>query len=166
MKMKAESTTKTGMYSPWVVFVNQIKALFANDPDVDVEYHSDEQTINLYVADSDKADALMKIMPMSKKFGNITVYVRVIPANDNNGEYLAKCFETAFYGNDAFSHLTTVKDAFMSNPLSYCVFKKEVVQYPNDNIFDEHGVCSTLYQDLAHDIFGDVHGVFFCTDTE
>ena len=156
------SAKKTGMYSPWEVFHNQIKALFANDPDVDVEYHSDEQTINLYVADSNKADALMKIMPMSKEFGNITVYIRVIPANDNNGEYLAKCFETAFYGNDAFSHLTTVKDAFVSNPLSYCVFKKEVVQYPNDNIFDEHGICSTLYQDLAHEIFGDVHGVFFC----
>ena len=160
------SVKKTGMYSPWEVFHNQIKALFANDPDVGVEYNSEEQTINLYVADSDKADALMKIMPMSKEFGNITVYIRVIPANDNNGEYLAKCFETAFYGNDAFSHLTTVKDAFVSNPLSYCVFKKEVVQYPNDNIFDEHGICSTLYQDLAKEIFGNVHGVFFCTDTE
>ena len=25
---------------------------------------------------------------------------------------------------------------------------------------------SPLYQNLAHDIFGDVGGVFFCTDTE
>ena len=159
-------TSKVKMYSPWVVFANQMKALFAKDPDVKVEYDSEMQTITLYVDDVDKADALMKILPMTKDFGTTKIYIRVIPANENSGEYLARCFELAFMGNEAFSHLTTVPDAFMSNPLSYCTFKKEVVQYPNDNIFDEHGICSTLYQNLAHDIFGDVGGVFFCTDTE
>ena len=27
-------------------------------------------------------------------------------------------------------------------------------------------IKALLHQDLAHEIFGDVHGVFFCTDTE
>ena len=50
--------------------------------------------------------------------------------------------------------------------MTYVVFKKEVVQYFNDSLGDIHGVCSTLMQDIAKDIFEDTEGVYFCTDTE
>ncbi len=156
---------KTSVYSPWVVYYNQIKALFEKDPDITTEFNADDLVIVIKVDNMEKAEALAKIMPMSKSFGGIMVSIRVVPANANVGEYLADCFETAFTGNDAFSHITMVPDVF-SNPMSFCVFKKEVVQYPDDNIFDEHGVCSTLYQDIAKKIFGEVDGVFFCTDVE
>lgn len=156
---------KTGVYSPWVVYYNQIKALFDGDPDITTEFDTDNLAIVIKVANTEKAEALAKIMPISKGFGGVTVSIRVVPANVDPGRYLADCFETAFTGNEAFSHVTMVPDVF-TNPMAFCVFKKEVVQYPDDNIFDEHGVCSTLYQDIAKKIFGEVDGVFFCTDVE
>ena len=44
-----------------------------------------------------------------------------------------------------------------------CVFAKEVVQYWNDSLSDPYGKVSTLYQDIAKDIFEDTDGVMFCT---
>ena len=48
--------------------------------------------------------------------------------------------------------------------MRYVLFKKEVVQYDSDDISDFHGVCSTLYQDLAKEIIGEDEGIYFCTD--
>lgn len=164
--VKVKVNNDVGIYSPWVVYYNKIKALFEKDPDVKTDFDQDNMVITLWVNDGDKADALAKIMPMTKTISdNTKINIRVIPENDNNDDYLARWFETAFQGNGAFSHVSHAPQVF-SNPISFCVFKKEVVQYPNDNIFDEHGVCSTLYQDIAKDVFENVDGVFFCTDTE
>lgn len=44
------------------------------------------------------------------------------------------------------------------------LFKKEVVQYFTDNLGDYNGYRSTLYENIARDIFGDIVGVFFCTN--
>jgi hypothetical protein len=56
-------------------------------------------------------------------------------------------------------------------PLTYVVFKNRVVQFFNDNLNDPHGVISTLYQDIADEIFADMPyqahgGIAYCTDVE
>ena len=54
-------------------------------------------------------------------------------------------------------------------PFTYVVFKNCVVQFFNDNLNDPHGVLSTLYQDIAREVFGDcgmAGGVAYCTDVE
>lgn len=50
----------------------------------------------------------------------------------------------------------------------YVVFKNCVVQFFNDNLNDIYGNISTLYQDIAREIFADAEweGVFYCTDVE
>lgn len=53
---------------------------------------------------------------------------------------------------------------YISNPIAYCSFKKEVVQYPADDLSSETGLKSTLYEDLAREIFENTDGVYFCTD--
>lgn len=164
MSIKRKSNP-AGVYAPWIIFSRQVEALFSKDPEIKFEYDDSEKEIILYVYNPDKEDALRHILPSSRQFGNIVVKLTIIPG-ELNGDYKAKYFERAFTGNDAFDHLSTVESAFSSNPISYCVFVKEVVQYPNDNIGDEHGVCSTLYQDLAKEVFGEVDGVFFCTDVK
>lgn len=57
---------------------------------------------------------------------------------------------------------------FAINSFTYVVFEKEVVQYWNDNLADYNGLTSTLYQDLAKEIFEDANldGVYFCTDED
>ena len=73
-------------------------------------------------------------------------------------------FEAALEGNTALSFIRTIS-GIMSNPITYVVFKKAVVQYYTDDLGDYFGIHSTLFQDVAKDVFGDPDGVFFCTDT-
>lgn len=155
------------MYSPWIIFKNQVEKMFEKDPEVHVEYDEDDNNIKLFVDNAEKAEALNKILPMRKTFGNVEIKITVVPANGEDERM--KYVKTAFHGNGALSHLTTIQDIppmHMSNPITYCVFKKEVVQYNADNLGSESGVASTLYEDLAREIFGSIGGVYFCTDTE
>ena len=145
---------KINIYAPWVIFYRQIEAFFAKDSEVKVSYDEKTTTITVRVDNAEKANALRVIMPPSRSFGNITVRVNVVPSNFT--ELPAKFFQTAFEGNEAFSHMTTVEeipDFYISNPISYCSFKKEVVQYPADDLSSETGMKSTLYEDLAREIF-------------
>ena len=154
---------KIKMSPPWVGFFRKMEALFKNDPDITIRYIKDPITIKLYINNQSKAEALMDLLPLKKNFGNVDVYIQVIPENNGVKENKASLFKKAFDGNPAFSYMIDLEDVFV-NPIHYCVFKKEVVQYWDDNLADPHGKVSTLYQDLAYDIFKDTDGVIFCTD--
>ena len=54
----------------------------------------------------------------------------------------------------------------MTNPLHYVVFKNRVVQYWSDNLGDINGNTSTLYENIARDVFGETDNVCFNTDTK
>ena len=155
------------MYSPWVIFSKQIEKLFERDPEIKLEFNDDRTEIKLRVDNPEKADALSRLLPAQKKFGNVEVKITVIPSNDES--YKAKYVKKAFEGNEAFSHFKTVSDipgVHISNPISYCVFKKEVVQYGADDLGSESGMASTLYENLADEILGPIDGVYFCTDAK
>lgn len=72
-------------------------------------------------------------------------------------------YKAAFEGNAAFNYLETVEGVF-TNPISYVVFANEVVQFFNDDLNDIHGLKSTLYEDIARDVFEKKDGMCFCTD--
>lgn len=154
---------KTKMSAPWVRFYRELEALFSADPDVTVHYYDDKNEVKLFVDDSTKAEALSKLLPNKKNFGNVELLITVVPANDTYYDKV-KLFKDAFYGNPNLKSLQYID--ILSNPITYLVFKKEVVQYYNDDLGDVNGICSTLYQDIAKNIFGEVDGVFFCTDVE
>ncbi len=152
---------EVGISSPWVTFAREVKALFEKDPEIRVEYDNDEPGLKVYVANSSKADALGKLLPEEKRFGNVKLAVSVIPANE--GESRADLFRRAFAGNAAVTGFETIQDVF-ANEISYVIFEPEVVQFFNDNLGDVNGLCSTLYQDVANVVFDENHdGVFFCT---
>lgn len=149
---------------PWAIFYREIEALFGQDPDIKVEYDEDEIEVKLFVEDPQKADALSKLLPTEKFFGGVCLKITVIPADVSNGDSTAKLIETAFKGNPAFKGVSSV-DMFAST-MNYVVFKKKVVQFYSDNLADAHGVTSTLYENIARDIFGNTQGIYYCTDTE
>lgn len=154
--------------SPWITLYREIKAIFSEDPDIEVEYDEDRMEINLFVNNQDKAKAICTILPTYRSFGNITVFINVIPSNDEeDGSYVLReekvtfrTFERAFDGNPAFAYLYRADKL----PINYIVFKNCVVQYFNDALNDAYGICSTLYQEIAKDIFGQHEGIYFCTD--
>ena len=147
--------------SPWVLFYREIEAMFKEDPGVRVIYDEESNIVKLYVDGDEKANALAELLPTEKEFGNVTLRIEVIPSNCLGVS--AVSFEKAFEGNAALSYIKTVKGIF-SNNITYIVFKNKVVQYFDDSLSDVNGLCSTLYQEIAKDIFGCRDGIFFCTD--
>lgn len=159
-----DMTEELRLSSPWVTFHHALVALFAEDPDVRIECGEgdDDVSIRVYVEGVAKADALSKLLPTERTFGNVTVPVTVIPANDE--PTTEELFRTAFEGNPALSYCATV-DGVMTNPITYVVFRNCVVQYWNDNLGDINGNVSTLYQDIAKDVLSEApSGALFCTD--
>ena len=152
---------KMKLSPPWVEYYRKIEAMFGPDPDIRVEFDEDEMHIKLYVESHEKAAALDELLPVQKDFGNVSVFIEVIPANDEPKriDYIKRAFE----GNPAFSYATTI-EGIMSNPISYVVFKPEVIQFWNDNMGDPHGITSTLMADIAKEIIGEDEGVIFSTD--
>lgn len=155
---------------PWITYVNEVNALFGPDPDVRITYDNNAYSLKLYVEDSRKADAINTLISGYKSFGNIEVCTEVIPANNrvDLGTITDKeLFDIAFDRNPVYAFSKEIVGP-LSNKLTYVVFKNKVVQFFNDNLDDIHGIISTLYQDIADDIFEGccLHGVFYNTDVE
>ena len=150
------------MVSPWIGYYKEIESLFQEDPTVKVKYDDSKNTIKLYVEDEEKADALAQLLPNRKVFGNITVNIDVIPANKIETPKI-DLFRKAFEGNCAVAFIETI-DNVSSNAFHFVVFQPEIVQYYNDDLSDINGLRTTLYQDIAKEIFGEREGIYFCTD--
>ena len=153
---------------PWNTYYSEVEELFKHDPKVNVVFDSDNYEIKFYVDDAAKADAMTMLLPTEKVFGNIKVKITVIPANDVVADHvefdgIADMYATMFDGNEAVEQVHTATLPGSVYTFNYVIFKNKVVQYFNDDLSDAHGLCSTLYQDIAKRIFGEDAKVFFCT---
>ena len=156
-----EEKKRVGLASPWTRFFKEVAALFAKDPDVDVIFNGKTPEIKLLVNDQIKANALSKIFPQTKKFGNVELKITVVPANAAEEDPM-ELFRKAFYGNEAVQEFIQIKSEF-GLAANYIVFIPEVVQYWADNMGNPDGFESTLYENIAKDVFDTNAAVFFTT---
>ena len=151
--------------APWQIYYKELCLLFEQDEEVRIVYDTDQQIISIYVDNAAKADAMAAALPTEKEFGNVTLTIVVVPANKSNlRRTRGTVYEDLFYKNPIVNDVVTI-DGILTNPITYVIFKKEVVQYFNDDLGDAHGMCSTLYQDIAKRIFESENSVHFCTST-
>jgi len=141
---------KLTVSAPWFIHYRKLQAMFLEDPQVTVKFDQDNYEVKLYVDDADKAEALGKILRNSIDYGTITLKVTVIPPNytDTN---IRDLYEKALEGNGAVSD-------YLTNQVigkNYVIFKNEVVQYFSDDLSKANSVTSTLYENIAEDIFID-----------
>ena len=158
---------------PWITFIHKLEALFDPDPQIAFNYSDDEDgpSIILAVADGDKATALTKLLPTHKVFGSIVLTIDIDCAHMSNRAFVnqKELFEVAFKGNPVFAYaVSPSEEGYWFFDTTYIVFKNHVVQFFNDNLNDCHGIISTLYQDIAMEVFEDanLHGVYYNTDVE
>ena len=150
--------------APWQIYYKELCELFKFDPEVRIVYDTDAQIINIYVDNAAKADAMYIVLPTEKSFGSVVVEINVVPANKNKlRRTRGTTYEDLFYKNPIVDDIVTI-EGVMTNPITYIIFKKEVVQYYNDSLSDAHGLCSTLYQDIAKRVLDADEGIFFCTN--
>ncbi len=159
---------KMTLSPPWAIFYREIQALFGEDPDVHVVYDEENEVVKIYVEDPEKADVLSQLLPTKKMFGRVGLDIQVIPADgkkrstDVPENVDATMFEKAFKGNPALSYAKTFPNLF-GHVVTYVVFQPDVVQFYTDDISDINGLRSTLYEDVARDVFEGIP-VNFCTD--
>ena len=152
---------------PWNEYHEQVKALFGQDPEIKVEYDNVRKELTLRVESQRKVSALLRLVPARVDFGGVEVRVCVVPANAA-GETLpddaatADVLTAAFAGNPVVTQIRQVSKGLFRD-LCYCVFKKEVVQYPADNLADINGNRSMLMQDIAREVLTEAKDVYFCT---
>lgn len=162
MIKKDSKKKKVGISSPWYSYCHKVQALFKKDPEVRVEVDDSgtDLKVKLFVENPKKADALTQLMPVEKNVAGVTVYTEVIPANSPK-KSMGALFEDAFDGNPVFSEVMVIEGLY-NNPITYVIFEDVVAQYYNDNLGDPHGNISTLYQELARDIF-EIDSINYCT---
>ena len=148
--------------SPWATYYKELKEMFGRDPEIKIMYDEEEIKVRFYVDNFAKAEAISNLLPDEKTFGNVTLKIAVIPSNKELPAVEGTIFDKAFDGNPAYCYSVPIEGVFDNN-LTYVVFAREVVQFFNDDMSDLNGLCTTLYEDIARDLF-DVPGMYYCTD--
>ena len=154
---------------PWVTYMNKLQALFDGDPQIAFNIDYDNLTVALAGNNGEKNAAIQRLLPAKKQFGNVTLHIIVDgPIANITFPTQKDLFDTAFKGNPAYAYSVTPGDEVWFFAMTYVVFKNCVVQFFNDNLNDCHGLISTLYQDIAAEIFEDanLNGVYYNTDVE
>ena len=152
---------------PWITYTNMLEALFDGDPQIAFNIASNDREVTIACNNGDKCAALAKVLPEEKKFGNVTLTINIDgPMSNRAFRSNKELFETLFEGNPAFAYcVAPAEDVYYIN-FTYVVFKNCVVQFFNDNLDDCHGLLSTLYQEIAVEVFNEIPGVHYNTDIE
>lgn len=155
---------------PWITFINKVQALLDGDPEIAINVDSEERSLIVATNNGDKAAALLKLLPSEKTWGNITWTIGVDgPVSNRAFTSNKELFDTAFSKNPAYAYsVAPAQDGYYYIDFTYVVFKNCVVQFFNDNLNDAFGNISTLYQEIAADVFDEQTpvGVHYCTDIE
>lgn len=170
--IKEENTmtnSNLNLSAPWITYQHNIEALFGPDPEISIKYKENDDgnyTLKLYVRNHDKAEALSKILPGEKIFGNIKVTNLVIPENAVEEESVKDLFKVAFKDNPVVESVFATVDPMTKMERSFVMFEKSVVQYYNDDMTDPYGNRSILYKNVAEEVFDEHPGIFFSTSPE
>ena len=156
---------KVKLSPPWDEYVRKLTLLFQQDEEIHLQYKENDNKVTIWVDNTDKYEAMRKLLPSEMEFGGHKLEIEIIPADaleaeKDNRYYLKKLFK----GNNAVSEIVDTEIGAAN--VTYIEFEKEVVQFWNDNLADLHGVKSTLMEDIARDIMPETTNVFYGTDVE
>ena len=159
-----------GVIAPWYEYQKQIKALFERDPQIIVGEVYEPQggevnyAFDIEVRSHEKFEALEKLLPATKEFGNVSLGIVLYDEENLIGvQDVVATYRALFRDNPIVQDIAVVPDQF-GTPQLYILFKPEVIQYFRDELTDYNGLFSGLAQDIAKDVFADDTGcVHFCT---
>jgi len=157
---------KVKLSPPWVIHYQKLAAFFKHDKEIHVLYDEEEKHIKLYINNDIKASALGTLLKTEVEFGNVTLTIEIVRPNIRQIPLMADTKSSiinAFDKNDAFDFMAVAEGIF-TNPLIYVVFKPEIVQYWTDDLGDYNGLHTTLFQEIAKEIFVEIPNVCYCTN--
>lgn len=163
-KRATVAKTNVAIQSPWVTAYNQIKSLFERDPELLISSMvENDGTYEFTISSSNrvKIEAIQSLLKEEYVFGNVTMKVNFSVENED----ILQVVKNAFLGNDILKD-TQVGGNPLTGEQNFALFKKEVIQFYNDNLLDYYGNKSTLAEDIAREVFNErvLKEVHFCTD--
>lgn len=153
--------------SPWEIWYKKLNEFFKYDKEVTILFDRDNYVIKLFVANGEKWAAIRQLLPEHIQMGNIDLKIEVVPPNRLEGanNEIGNVYEAAFKNNPVLSYVKKVDNVgIFPLGITYVVFENKVVQFFSDDITSINGYTSTLYQDIARDIFGQPENVYYCTN--
>jgi hypothetical protein len=131
--------------------------------DTTVEYDGEKRKVIIRTKSFDKCSAFTRLLPQAVVFGNVMLTIDIVPANDIDDVTM---FKHIFANSPIVDKIVTVQPEGTSNPFTYILFKKEVVEYWDDNLGNPHGFMFDLYQNIADNVFDSNHdGIIFSTSS-
>ena len=162
---------------PQYTYVNFLKHSIGNDPCVDVmdieEIVGGDYLIPIHVKCREKAIALATILELHKTFGNINIFVEVCFCNQvvkpieniENIERLVQIVRQALDTNCYFEFVRAA-EPFPGLVSIFPVFKKEVIQFFNDDLSDLYanfnGVAAHVFSEVMKST---INGFFISPST-
>lgn len=155
--------------APWNTFAKKLKALFAQDSDIEVsdayeaEEGSGKYVVDVSVLNHEKFVALDRVLVKEKHFGNIDLTINLFDL-ENDAEHAGiEIFKAVFKGNAAVAEIISRPDQ-TGTDWHYVCFKPEVVQFFDDDMTDVNGNFTGLMENIALEAFAkNCRGVNFCT---
>ena len=148
--------------APWITFANEMISMFNADEEIKIDYSDEEKVLKLFVDNPMKADALSKVLPTEKEFGNVVVKIEVVPSDKEMSKEML--YKYAFMNNLNVAFVQAKE--YEGFGRTYVVFHKYIAQFFNDDLCDFYGNKTSLLQDLAKDIFIPDAEVCFSTEAE
>lgn len=147
---------------PDFCLANRLKAIFNDDPEVDVEYIASSEVVPskviLKVNNRIKASAIRRILPERYNTG-LPLEVEVNDTSNMSGDVIVD----AFKGNPHFKDYIELVNQITLQEFHVCIFKEEVIKFPNDNGGSLNGYEFRLMEDLARELI-DIPTLSFTTD--
>jgi hypothetical protein len=151
------------MMAPWDEYVQAARALFGDDPDVTVddavETESGDYRVVVRVHGDDKAESISELMPTELTYGNVTLYVDVVPDNERELT-VTDHLRRAFAGNPLFVDVMELSPTLVSVGATYALFMPECVQYYSDDLGSPYGATTLAVEEVARKVLSLPDGVF------
>lgn len=174
-KEEIESKESVGMSNPVYTFYNKFVALFINDDEVLVDEISviedGSELDGAYTFDIDvyenkaKFEALLKLINCDVQLGNLRVIIQINYETKQEDEITLDTFRDAFKNNPIVNDFVEKKLPLSEVTMPYVIFKKEVVQFYNDDLSDYYGNFNGLYSEIAKDVLN-TNGINLCVDNK
>lgn len=154
--------------APWYTYQKKVKALFENDPDINVgdvyEPDSDDMdyAFDIEVRNHTKFMALGNVMHGVKTFGAVRLGVVLYDEENEDAHPGTELFKTIFQGNPIVKDIKSKKDQAGVEHV-YLRFEPTVIQFFDDDLSDWSGNWTGLAEDIARDVFDETWAVNFCT---
>lgn len=174
---------------PWCGYMQMLKSFFKGDDRIIVEDEVEKGVVtdaktgkplkgnwmisSILVKDADLAIALKTALARKVTFGNVSLCIDIVPANETIEAKVQKkvkagkkftplaALKEILKKNPAFDRL--VCRPFMDTRRHYCVFKPAVLQWYDDNLESIWKLTTGCHETLAVRMFAGDVGCLFCT---